>query len=66
MSLNDESEKLRQAEEWLSDPELLVTDEKFKAAWEHVMYVYNNTLNCELKSQSTAIFAKMMGKDWLN
>lgn len=66
MGLNDEREKLRQAVAWLGDSDLPVTDEKFKAAWEHVTYVYRTTEDCELRSQAKALIEGVMGEDWLN
>jgi hypothetical protein len=38
MGLNDEAEKLRQAEEWLHSG----TPEQVMAAWDHICWVYNN------------------------
>lgn len=62
----DMKEKLEQAKDWLDQPGLLVTDEKFKAAMEYLCYVYKTVDDREVKSQIVSIMEPVMGKDWLN
>jgi hypothetical protein len=53
MGLNDEMEKLRQAEQWLMTCEL--TSQQSKAAWEHVCHVLVHSPDAGLRNAARKI-----------
>lgn len=57
MGLNDEMEKLRQAEEWLTEAPVL---DHGLAGWDHVNWVYEHTHDVQLKTEAARIIAKVM------
>ena len=64
MGLNDEQEKLKQAEEWLRT--LRVPDMRVKAAWEYVTFVFAHSEDPELRKQAKDIITLVTGKDCWN
>ncbi len=64
MGLNDEAEKLRQAEGWLRDCE--VGSQHYKAAWEHVTWLLTYTKDPALREGAQKLADLVLGKDWAN
>ena len=58
MGLNDEEEKLRQAEEWLLHDVPGVMRMHRNAAWEYVLYVYSHAPDSELRGKAREIINK--------
>lgn len=59
MGLNDEQEKLRQAEQWLWDCE--IGSHQFDAAWEHVVHVSCTSQDIDLRNQALRIRTQYEG-----
>jgi hypothetical protein len=60
MGLNDEREKLRQAEQWMIDCD--VNSHHFLAAWEHLTWIYGYArVSRDLKDEAGRIINDMTG-----
>lgn len=60
MGLNDDQEKLRQAEHWLLTE--AATSDQWLAAWEHVAWVLTYTRKPELRDQAQKIADKVLSE----
>lgn len=61
MGLNDEMEKLRQAEAWLDE---FPARDHAAAAWEHVAWVADCGRTPELRAEAARIVTKVKNCDW--